>query len=287
MFGDQLQAELDSRYFFDAPASDVALNYNVYAEKEGFFLPGYTVGPWNIDWGDSFNDFASLMGVQVENGSGATDANGKFSIKVPVKQFEVTTNYNLEVTTMDESGYPVSTVASATVHPSDFYIGVRSQQWIGHADEEMTFELKLVDWQKNPAGSHAMPGHLLARCNGSKTRLTAGASRSIRRYLHRSPACRSLQMHRVWRMCSLRRQRPGTYQLEVAGEGALTQYLIWVGGEGQTAWPQLDQNRILPVADQEEYQPGDTANVFIPNPFEGQVQGAGHGRNVASSCSRS
>ena len=37
---------------------------------------------------------------------------------------------------------------------------------------------------------------------------------------------------------------PGTYQLDVVGKGAgdtgaVTQVLLWVGGPGEAAWPEL------------------------------------------------
>ena len=52
----------------------------------------------------------------------------------------------------------------------------------------------------------------------------------------------------------------------------MTQLLVWVAGPGQAVWPQLDDNQLNLVADKEEYQPGDTASIFIPNPFEGTVK---------------
>ena len=42
---------------------------------------------------------------------------------------------------------------------------------------------------------------------------------------------------------------------------------LWVGGPGTTAWPTQTNQKIKLIADQENYQPGDTATIFIPNPF--------------------
>jgi uncharacterized protein YfaS (alpha-2-macroglobulin family) len=68
----------------------------------------------------------------------------------------------------------------------------------------------------------------------------------------------------------------GTYQLDVHGlhpgeVGAHTQLILWVGGPGQAVWPNLPDQRLRLTADQEAYQPGQTAQVFIPNPFEGDA----------------
>jgi len=67
-------------------------------------------------------------------------------------------------------------------------------------------------------------------------------------------------------------EEPGTYMLDVSGGRAKTQILIWVFGEEKTGWPSLLNNQIKLTTDQSEYQPNQTANVFIPNPFEKPVQ---------------
>jgi uncharacterized protein YfaS (alpha-2-macroglobulin family) len=62
-------------------------------------------------------------------------------------------------------------------------------------------------------------------------------------------------------------EEPGTYQLDVSGDGTTTQVLIWVGGKGTGVWPDLPNQRLRLTADADAYQPGDTASIFIPNPF--------------------
>ena len=65
---------------------------------------------------------------------------------------------------------------------------------------------------------------------------------------------------------------PGTYQLQVkgtgnGGENAITEIVLWVGGPGQVEWPNLPNQRLRLTADKDSYQPGETAQVFVPNPF--------------------
>ena len=60
---------------------------------------------------------------------------------------------------------------------------------------------------------------------------------------------------------------PGSYQIQITGEGATTQQYVWVSGESGGAWPNLPDQHIQLETDQEAYQPGDTARVFLPNPF--------------------
>ena len=65
---------------------------------------------------------------------------------------------------------------------------------------------------------------------------------------------------------------PGTYQLRVEGggernENAITEIILWVGGPGDVEWPTLPNRRLRLTADKDAYQPGETARVFVPNPF--------------------
>jgi uncharacterized protein YfaS (alpha-2-macroglobulin family) len=55
--------------------------------------------------------------------------------------------------------------------------------------------------------------------------------------------------------------------LDVSGDGAHTQTLVWVGGAGSAAWPELPDQRLELTADRDSYKAGETAEVFIPNPF--------------------
>ena len=64
---------------------------------------------------------------------------------------------------------------------------------------------------------------------------------------------------------------PGTYRLYVSGEGAASETVLWVGGPGQAIWPNQSNEHLHLTADQAGYQPGDTAHVFIPNPFPGDA----------------
>ena len=58
--------------------------------------------------------------------------------------------YSLEVTVMDESGFPVSLRDSLLVHPETFYIGVKPGSYFGTAGSLFEFSIFTVDWNKEP-----------------------------------------------------------------------------------------------------------------------------------------
>ncbi len=61
----------------------------------------------------------------------------------------------LELTAQDESGFPVSARDEMILHPADFYIGLRPDQWVGQSGEAIGFGVYTADWETNASPSTA------------------------------------------------------------------------------------------------------------------------------------
>jgi len=154
------QANINSRYFFDAPAGDIEAHWALYAKPDTFYLPNYQTGVLDTSWLDVFHfpgGFGSdYFGELIKEGTGQTTPQGTLSIELPAIP-ELPSGagqvLTLEVTTQDESGQPVSARAEVRVHPADFYIGIHPDQWIGRADSPAGFDVYTVDWAQNPSGA--------------------------------------------------------------------------------------------------------------------------------------
>ena len=269
-------AQVDARYYFDAPAGNIPLSWDLYAAPAYFYISGgYRVGPDSYGWlypswmGNAYGTF----GAQVDYGNAQTDTGGILNLELEIPPAERTQTYTLEVTLTDESGFPISARHEWRVHPAETYIGVRPDAWVGRAGLEMGFDILTVNWEKQPApdaalsaafrkvtwertdsGDPYMPPELVPVYeNIASAELRTGADGAAR--LAFTPP------------------EAGTYQLEITSpEGALTQALIWVGGAGRAIWPNLPNQIMRLSADAESYQPGDTAQLFIPNPLGAGTQ---------------
>jgi uncharacterized protein YfaS (alpha-2-macroglobulin family) len=151
------------------------------------------------------------------------------------------------------------------VHPADFYIGLRPDQWMGEADSPVDFEVYTVDWAKNPSGEkklsadfkqvrwekqtdiYGFPTYTPVYTPVGSSNLVTGSDGKAR--------------------LSFVPPTAGTYMLDVAGGGARSQTMIWVTGAGSAAWPELPDQRIKLTRDLDSYKAGDTGKIFIPNPF--------------------
>lgn len=270
--GQEIQASVNARYYFDAPAGNVDLSWRLTTQPSPFSLPGYQVGLVE----DRRVRFPTPPGVGyqslADSGKASTNREGKFSQIFQIsgedqagREISHPAKYIFEVTIQDESGFPVSARTETLVHPSQFYIGLQPAAWISRTGERTQFEVKVVDWGKNPDGIRELKAALK-----KVTWAEVGTAPNNISYQRQYETVADQEFRTNTEgiaQISFVPPQPGMYQLDVFGEGARSEIMVWVAGEGQPVWPRLTNQRLSLVADQEAYQPGETAQVFIPNPF--------------------
>ena len=267
--GDAPEAEVNARYFFDAPASGVNVNWALYTKPDFFTLPGYETGLLEPSWTNvsGFGEFGpDFLGELIENGTSQTTSQGALSLGLPaIPERETGQIVTLEVSAQDESGLPVSARTEMRVHPADFYIGLKPDEWVGRADTAIGFEVYTVDWDQNPVGDKELTA-VFQNVRWERETDLNGFSTYTPVY---TPVSSSDFVTGADGKARLSFVPPtaGTYMLDVSGDGAHTQTLVWIAGAGSAAWPELPDQRLELTADRDSYKAGETASVFIPNPF--------------------
>jgi len=269
--GEPLTAAVYARYFFDAPAGSLPLRWSLYARDSYFALPGYQVGPLDLSWlsANEIFFFPDSLGELVMEGEGQTAPDGTFFLELPTGPSQQRRRYTLEVTIQDESGQPVSGRSTIEVNPSDFYIGLKPDSWTAQAGEMASFEVQLVNWDQSPAGAQdlrAVYQKVTWRRDDVANTVMTAPSYTTEYTPVASTDFRTNEQGQA--RLAFVPPEPGSYQITVEGGGARTDILFWVSGEGQALWPSLPNQRLRLTADQDTYRPGDTAQIFIPNPFE-------------------
>jgi len=267
--GAPAQANVNARYFFDAPAGNTDVDWSLYTKPDHFYLPNYQTGLIDNSWLDVFRspDFDSrYFGKFLSQGTARTTPDGLLTINLPaIPETDSGQILTMEVTATDDSGLPVSTRAELRVHPADFYIGLRPDQWFGTAKSELGFEVYTVDWDRNPSGDKTLTAEF-KQVRWDRQVDSAGFPKYTPVYTSISSSNLATGADGKARL-SFVPPLAGTYMLDVSGSGAHTQALVWVGGTGTAAWPELPNQRLELTADKDSYVAGDIAKVFIPNPF--------------------
>jgi uncharacterized protein YfaS (alpha-2-macroglobulin family) len=276
--GTALTAQVNARYFFDAPVANLPVHWTLYHQTSYFNIPNYQVGPVDTSWLDVFNyHFGSGgLGPMVREGVGQTDSNGLLTIELMPPANPGRQQYTLEVTLTDESGQPVSDRSSIYVNPADYYIGVHPDAWSYAAKSEAGFEVFVADWNGDPAGIHTLNAQfqrvVWVRHDPAPDTLGYQFPTYEPEYTPIGNSTITTDADGNARL-GFTPPEPGTYQLDVSGDGTLTQVIVWVGGVGRAEWPSLPNQRLRLVADRDTYKPGDNAQVFVPNPFSSTALG--------------
>ncbi len=278
LVGEEFKAELEARYYFDSPASDVQLGWTLRAEPTSFRLPGYQVGVLGSNWfvyPGTYNP--SIWGTRMDAGEDQTNAYGEWVIEqvltnVDIYDREVTlpANFFLEVTAQDETGFQVTNRSEILVHPSDFYIGVNPSAWVAVTGQKVNFEILAVDWEKEPDGIKDLSAEFYKVVWQYEIGEIGEIDYVREKELVDEQSFSTNQKGEADILFSP--AEPGTYQLDIFGGGARTEVTLWVGGSGTTIWPTQTNQKITLIADQESYKPGDVAKIFIPNPFSDGAQ---------------
>jgi uncharacterized protein YfaS (alpha-2-macroglobulin family) len=268
--GATTQANVNARYFFDAPAGNTNVKWSLYERPDHFYLPNYETGLIDDSWLDMYrmpsDSDSRFFGTLLNEGTGQTTPSGTLSINLPaIPQADSPKRLTLEVTATEASGLPVSTRKELLVHPADFYIGLHPDQWFGPAKSELGFEVYTVDWERNPSSGKMLTAEF-KQVRWDRETDMYGNPKFTRVYTPVSSSNLATGPDGKARL-SFVPPTAGTYMLDVSGDGAHSQVLVWVGGAGTAAWPDLPNQRLQLTADKESYIAGDTAKVFIPNPF--------------------
>lgn len=278
--GQSLVANINARYFFDAPAGNLPVRWALYSAPEEFFLSGYQVGVEDTSWLEAFRfpGFDSGLGEFLQEGEAETNPDGTLTLELPLAQDELPSGrrrITLEVTAMDESGQPVSARGSVLVNPADFYIGLHPAAWSGRAREASELDVLVVDWERVPAGARDLRAeYRRVEWVQEESDVERFGPRFVPQYTPVGSTDFSTGADGQARI-SFIPPDPGVYQVAVyaledgqpAASGPRSEVLLWIGGSGQVIWPSIPNQRLRLTADREGYLPGETAQIFIPNPL--------------------
>lgn len=276
--GEDIQAGINASYFFGAEASHQTVSWNLYARENYYYLPGgYSTGPMDTSWLQPvwFFGFRNPLGQFLTGGEAKTDENGRLDLTFTAEQIDDLLadpslfTLSLEATLYDETGMPLSQRASAKVHPSIFYIGIKPEVWDPVSGEPLGFAIQTADWQQKPSGSHKLTASFQkVAWKQDQATLEIGDIKYTKELT--LIASSDFETDAAGRArLEFTPKEPGTYQLEVSGGGALSQSLVWVSGAGSAQWPILPEQHLRLETDRTEYKAGNIARIFIPNPYSG------------------
>jgi len=279
--GDDVEILVDASYFFGGAVSNATVEWSVLSRNYWFEYSGegrYDFTDYNYDEGPG--EYYDTYGELLAEGEGVTNEQGEFLLTVPADLGKKTQSqeYTIEARVIDESSQLVAGRATVIIHQGEVYAGLRPIKYIGQAETESEVEVLMVDWASEPVAEQAFDYRVVQRVWSSVQ--------------EEDPTGRTVYTWEVEEIdvtdgaavtddegraiVTYTPPEAGTYKVYVSTEDSLgnaiqSSTFMWVSGSNYVAWRQQNSNRFDLISDADQYALGDTAEILIASPFQGET----------------
>jgi hypothetical protein len=271
--GDTISARALASFFFGGALAGASVDWTALADPFVLRAKGYEFY--------SFSDYdyakaaVSRQAVRAK-GKATTGPDGAASFGVPatLAASEGAQTFTIAATVTDQNGQAVAGSTPVTVHPADFYAGVRPAEYIATEGRDARIDLISVDTDGNVVGGRAVVVKVYDRQWITTKELIPGGGR-IYRSEPRDTLLATLQTttnakgegNVVYRPAKSGELRVVAEATDARGRVARSAAYLWVAGSGFAPWQVTNDDTIKLIADKERYEIGDTAEVLVPAPF--------------------
>jgi len=283
--GEAFTASLDASYYSGGGLSNAAVDWTLRSEPFSFIPPadysGYSFSNDEVDnWSYYAGPQGNPNGEQVAAGKTQTDGDGKASILLKAAPADTKTSQRLvfEATVTDFSGSSVSGQAQVVMHKSAVYPGVRSKSYVGAVGDDQVFQLVLLDWDGKPQPGAKVDVDIVERNWYSVQQENDAGQLVWQSTVQETPAAHfaGVQLDDKGQgTVNFKPSKGGVYRAKISavdahGNPAQASAFIWVAGEEYVPWIQSNDRTFQLVADKTAYTPGETAELLIATPFQGE-----------------
>jgi len=287
--GEPIEVVIEASYFFGGPATDLELEWAVFVDD--FRLPWD--GPY-YNFGDSGGFFyepigrfglggGAFLGEQITRGSGRTDEDGRFTVRLPAGLLDEidagSKNITVEATVFDLSNFPITARATVIAHQAETYVGVVAGDRIGTAGISADVDLVTVDWSGQPVPDQDVE-LVFYRREWEPVRVQEFGSYYTRWEAHDFEIARvaTTTDEQGRGTASFVPPEGGTYLAvasvaDRAGREQISSTTIWAVDADFFGWrSDPREKRMDLVPDRDSYRTGDTAHLLVQSPFSGPVK---------------
>lgn len=205
-----------------------------------------------------------------------TDANGQLSeaIKLPRKVITTHGHVTIEAGFDDDSGKTIASRIAVTVHPTEFYLGLRTRTWSYAPEEDLGAKVIALNPQEQTLKGRNVKLTLLHRTYHTVRRRGAG------NYFHYDTTTQDKEIASCEFKtsgddagCPLKPTSAGYYVVRAEasdkhGRKVIASLARYVTGPEYIGWWRQDHDRIDLIPDQPKYQLGDTLKVLVKSPYD-------------------
>lgn len=281
--GKDFSASLQADYYSGGGVAEAKVKWTLTSEPFSFQPPDeYSSYSFQDYEEDIFRYEEDLGGSRlIAEGEGLTDASGQFSQTLLADLSAVKTSRQLafEATVTDLSESAVSGRVAIMAHQSQVYPGVKPQVYIGREGTEQAFDIIALDWDGNPLAGQEVSVEIVERRWYSVQEQDASGRVTWTSSVEEIPIQSSPDLitdSKGKTSVSFVPSNGGIFRAKVttldsSGNTSRASATMWVAGKDYIPWQQTNNRSFDLVTDQKKYLPGDTAQVLIASPFQGEA----------------
>ncbi len=283
LVGDQVKFSLDATYYSGGNVGNGKVDWFTEASPYTFTpSPKYSqfsFSDWDRDMYYMQPEQPAQSGTLAE-GTATTDANGHLDLPQTIDLGETKTDQQvtLNANVTDIAGDTVSGQTSIIVHQSELYAGIRSLSYVGSQGKEQPFEIAVLDWDSNPIANQSVIVQFVERQWYSVQKQDEQGQLSWVTSVKDIPISQQTVTTGADGKASASFIPPegGVYKAIVVvtdakGNKQQSSTYVWVSSDQFIPWRQTNDRTFNLIADKDTYSPGDTAELLIAQPFQGNV----------------
>ncbi|MCX6145307.1 MAG: Ig-like domain-containing protein [Ignavibacteriales bacterium] len=274
IMGDSLRASISAHYLFGAPYRNEPLSWKIFLKPESWRPQGfgeYFFGllPWKSSRQQRWRqpDFER---------KDTLDALGcrQVGYKIPTGVFDGTQSLRLEGEVFMKDYRSVAGSATTIVHNGEFSLGIAPGTTFASEGKDISCRFVAVRPDQQVQSGVSFTAKVIRETWRREQEKDTTGKTNIRWKLHDSVetvvGLRTSDKPLRWQF---KPAQAGFYLLEAEGKDARgnnvrSQAYCYVSGVGTSPWSRSDSNRVDLIVDKQKYEPGETAQILIPSPYQ-------------------
>jgi len=271
--GGQATVAVEAAYYAGGPLPNADVSWMVSTSETNYSPPGwpdFTFGIWEPWWwyyAPSFEDDIYVeYGGDYQYFEGVTDATGNHYLNLDFGQPDEPRPQSVlaEATVMDVNRQAWAGNTSLLVHPAELYVGLRSEKYFVERGTPLEIELIVTDLDGNPIEDR------LIQVRATRLDWTFEGGRWTEVEVDPQDCALGSRSEAVF--CIFETPVGGKYQItalvsDEMGRQNKSQFTRWVSGGDIPPAREVEQETVVLIPDQENYQPGETAQILVQSPF--------------------
>jgi hypothetical protein len=270
---DQATMAVEAKYYAGGALPNADVTWQITISPGTYSPPNwsdFTFGTWQPWWWFYEFNYQTTGETQIQTFTGKTDSSGTHYLNLDLNQKGNSAkdpqpqSVVAQATVMDVNRQAWSSSTALLVHPSDLYIGIRSDRYFVARGTPLEIEFIVTDLDGEPVSDR--PVEITAGRMEWKTRNGNWVEEIVD-----VQTCSLLSTPEP-DTCSFETPLGGSYQItaqvtDELGRKNQSRFTRWVSGGEQPPSRKVEQEKVTLIPDKETYQPGDTAEILVQSPF--------------------